>query len=134
MPFLSPVKLEPVERRWWIFTRTYWRVAEPFSYLSYRHSVRIDVPEGFVSDGPSAPKWLPIVYGLFGTTAFGPATVHDFIYHNPPNDKQNDLLPRAVCDDIFDEAMIDDSVSDWQRRDMWIGVRIGGWTAYGKKP
>ena len=132
MPFVGRVLLEPIKEAG-TFDRGRWRVVEPLIFRSERHDVVISVPVGFETDLASVPRYLPIVFALAGATSIKAAVVHDFIYNNQVYLKsERQMLPRSVCDDIFDEIMEAEGVPGWRKSLMWAGVRIGGWSRYGE--
>lgn len=132
MPFIGHIVLEPIKEAG-AFDRGLWRVIEPMIFRSIRHAVVISVPPGFETDLASVPRVLPITYALTGGAAVRAAVVHDYIYHHPAyyNDVRR-MLPREVCDDIFDEIMEESGTPGWRKALMWAGVRVGGWVAYGE--
>lgn len=116
------------------FDRGLWRTVEPVIFKSNRHNVVISIPVGFETDLSSVPRFLPLTWMLTGGTNIWAGVVHDFIYHHPvyaARKGEKEMLPRAVCDDIYDEAGEDQGTPKIRRVLMWAGVRVGGWTAYG---
>lgn len=99
-----------------------WRLTEPFV-------VRIDgepyvVPADFVTDLDSVPR-LPLAYWLVKGRATRSAVLHDFLY--------TIQKPREWADEVMLEAMKVEGLNAFMRRTIWLGVRAGGWHAYGKK-
>ena len=131
MAFVGRVALEPTKEAG-LFDRGLWCTVEPLIYKSARFDVVVSVPVGFKTDLASIPRILPITYALTGGTAIKAALIHDYIYHYPVyhNDKRK-RLPRHLCDDIFYQIMCEEGVPKWRRNLMWLGVRVGGWFAYG---
>jgi hypothetical protein len=84
----------------------------------------IRVPMGFVTDFASVPR-LPGAYLLFGGRANKSAVLHDFLYVQRRD--------REFADAVFLAAMKNEEPA-WRRFFMWLGVRIGGWTAYVDQP
>jgi len=84
------------------------------------------VPKGFHTDFASVPR-APVAYWLVGNTAHKPAVVHDWLY-------RTGAVPRDLADAVFCEAMQAVGIIAWRRYAMYLGVRAGGWTAYGAKP
>ena len=76
------------------------------------------VPNGFVTDFASIPKWLhwlmpPI--GRYGKAA----VIHDYLYVNAIESKE-------YADNIFYDAMLVLKVSKWKAKIMYLGVKLGG--------
>lgn|SRR3990167_4926000 len=133
MPFVGKVVLEPIEEAG-TFDRGKWKVVEPMIYKSARYNVVISVPPGFVTDLASVPRILPLTFALTGATSVKAAVVHDWIYSNQVYlDGKRQMLPREVCDDIFEEISQEEQVPGWRRSLMWVVLRATGWTAYGEE-
>lgn len=92
-------------------------------FHSIRYNLKITAPYGLVSDGPSVPR-VPLLYFLFGNKGKRSAVIHDWLY-------RCSLLSRAVCDSIFEEALIDSKKYKFTSAGMFMGVRIGGFPSYG---
>lgn len=107
-----------------------WKIHEGFSYETDGGAV-IEVPAGFVTDLASVPRILWNIFPPFGTYIRA-AVIHDKLYA----DHRAGLghYSRAYADAVLLEAMADDNVSRWQRRIIWIAVRLGGWAAWRVKP
>lgn len=104
--------------------RGLWELTEPLVYDSDRAAMTITVPAGFKTDFASVLR-LPVIYLLFGDKAHAPATVHDYLYHSG-------IVPRAVADDVFYEAMrVSTKLSGVERWMMWAAVRAFGGSHYG---
>ena len=104
--------------------RGLWELTEPLVYDSDRAAMTITVPAGFRTDFASVLR-LPVIYLLFGDKAHAPATVHDYLYHSG-------IVPRAVADDVFYEAMrVSTKLSGVERWMMWAAVRAFGGSHYG---
>lgn len=87
----------------------------------------IIVPAGFQTDFASVPR-LPIIYSLFGDKAHREAVLHDYLY-------RIDSVPQATysqANEVFYEAMELRGKGWIVRHCMWLGVVLGGWTAYHK--
>jgi len=91
-------------------------------YASVIFGGLITVPAGFPTDGASVPR-LPFIYWFFGNTAKHAAVLHDFLY-------SSGLVPRAVADAIFREAMESMGLGWIHRNSMWAGVRVFGGSHY----
>jgi len=98
-----------------------WVLDEPVGYVSTEHSLLIRAPKGFVTDFASVPWFARRLIPRTGKYN-GAAIIHDFLYRCT-------TMPRAICDDIFLEAMKDLRVATWRRNLMYAGVRIGGGAA-----
>ena len=92
----------------------------------------IKVPEGFISDRESIPRWLPIFYALLAGTASRAGVVHDRLYQLH---KVVDLdVSRKLADAVYYEANALDQNPGWKRWLKWLGLRIGGALAYKSGP
>lgn len=97
----------------------------PFTYISRVGS--IVVPKGFVTDFDSVPR-LPLAYWLAkGRTRLAPV-IHDYLYATHALDGVP--ISRRFADQLFLEAMVDESVGRAARRMIWAGVRAGGFLAW----
>ena len=114
MPWLSEFDLRQIDD-------TYFMLLDDLVYYSKKYNVKITVPHGMISDGPSVGRW-PVLFWLFGKKGKRAAVVHDWLY-------RCGFFTRAVCDDIYKEANMD-SGYNWTARGMFGGVRIGGWPHY----
>lgn len=105
-----------------------YRLAEPLYYVyDYGHRKgMLVVPVGFESDGASVPR-------LFWSTVFPPgdtralfaAFVHDYIYRTHPLG-----WTRAEADETFRILLREHGVSAYVAWKAWLGVRIGGASAW----
>jgi hypothetical protein len=103
-----------------------WALLSPLRYQSARPAVdRVVVPAGFQTDLESVPRWLPLAYALLRDTAPGAGVVHDYLY-------ASQLIPRVDADAVLYEAARVAGVAPWRAWSLWVGVRIGGWVAYGR--
>lgn len=104
-----------------------WLTKEPLIYESDLLG-RIEVPVGFETDFASVPR-VPFIYELFGDKAHREAVIHDYLY-------RIDSAPQATysqANEVFYEAMQIRGKGWIVRHGMWLGVVLGGWTAYHKK-
>ena len=101
---------------------TYFQLLQDLVYYSEKYGLKITVPAGMVSDGPSVPR-APLLYWLFGHKGKRAAVIHDWLYRCA-------LLPRDVCDAIFREALMDSGKLWVTSAGMYLGVRVGGWPHY----
>ena len=104
---------------------TNWRLNSRLVYESADGRRLIEVPRGFLTDFASIPRWL---WSLVGEPS-GPwapaAVVHDYLY-------RRGVVPRAVADATFREAMGSlrcDPITCWL---MWLALRIFGGRAYAR--
>lgn len=119
MPFTTKFKIEQLDDK-------YFKLIDDLVFISEKHNLKIRVPAGFVSDGPSVPR-APLLYLFFGHVGKRAAVIHDWLYRNA-------LVPRDVADSIYKEALIDSkkgkNVAFW----MHLGVRLGGASEFGSRP
>jgi len=98
-----------------------WRVDKAFEYHVGKedsHEI-VYVPEGYVSDGASIPRWLWTVVGHpFGEYAQA-AVLHDMLC-------EDEIYKRKKCDLVFLESLKVLKVNIIKRRLMYWGVRAGG--------
>lgn len=112
--FTTPLIVSPLEdgRRW--------QLVEGFEYHvgDYPSTDVITVPAGTITDFASVPQplWgiLP-PWGKYGKAA----VVHDWLYRQKSRSRKD-------ADAVFLEAMAVLGVPRWQRRLMWLGVRVFG--------
>lgn len=81
-----------------------------------------EVPVGFETDGPSIPRALWIDLPPFGNYWL-PAVLHDFLYRKTKLDK-------AMCDNVFYNAMIANGVPRIRAGEIYNGVHLGGWSSF----
>jgi hypothetical protein len=105
-----------------------WVVQAPLRYRSALLNCIVEVPAGFRTDFASVPR-VPIVYMAWGDRAHHEAVIHDYLYRidSAP------FVARSVADRVFLEAMCARGKSCGVRWPMYLGVRLGGWTAYHRK-
>ena len=94
---------------------------EPMAYVT-RAGTTITVPAGTRSDGASTPSVLWPLLPPFGDY-WRAAILHDYLYRYT-------FLPRDYCDAILLEAMESLGVDVAVRRQIYDGVRLGGWKAF----
>jgi len=103
-----------------------WLLVVPLKYQSAIYGGIITVPDGFVTDFASVPR-VPFVFWLYGDRAHRESVVHDFLY-------QTNSVSRKMADDICLEAMKARNKGFFVRWGMWLGVRVGGRSAYRTGP
>lgn len=89
----------------------------------------IIIPKGFQTDFASVPR-VPIVFMLYGDRAHHESTLHDYLYRT----NSIPIVTRAEADNYFKEAMISRGKSWGIYYPMYLGVRLGGGSAYHKLP
>lgn len=99
-----------------------WRLTHELRYDSAAAGGRIIVPVGFETDFASVPR-VPLAFILFGDTAHEAAVVHDYLYATK-------VLPRALADHIFDEAMKVCGIPLYHRLPMYLAVAVFGETVW----
>lgn len=110
-----------------------WEVKAPLVYQSevaifylLPTAGKITAPAGFVTDFASVPR-VPVVYTLFGDRAHREAVIHDYLY-------QTHLVPKAIADKVFKEAMAARGKGWFVRWGMYLGVVLGGASSYKSGP
>ena len=78
-------------------------------------------PAGFVTDFASIPQVLRSLLDSRGTEKA--ATLHDYLY-------RKQVVPRAMADRLFYDALRSCGVGWIKARLLWAGVRVGGWASY----
>lgn len=96
----------------------------PLIYQSDLLNRVITVPVQFKTDLASIPRLFWRVLPPFGRYDAA-AVVHDYLY-------QHNGVTRAQADGVLDEAMGVLGVSNWQRRIIYTGVRVGGWVPWNR--
>lgn len=108
-----------------------WRLVENFTWfesdLGGADGTMIDVPAGFVTDFASIPR---VLWNVLPPSFYAkPAILHDYLYFVG---KAGDLVvTRAQADKVFRDALQETGVNARKRWMMWLGVRVGGWRAWG---
>jgi len=102
-----------------------WKLLKPFEYHPDKGK-RITVPEGFVSDGASIPKFFYSFIGGRWTGRYVKAAVlHDWLYHSQP-------CKRKKADQVFIETMNILGVGWLRRGTMYNAVRAFGFIPWNK--
>ena len=92
----------------------------------------VKVPENFIFDRESIPRWLPLIYALFAGTASRAGAIHDWLTQTH---KVGDFrVSRTLADAVYYEANIADGNGWWRRSAKWVGVRIGGSSSWSSGP
>lgn len=105
--------------------RPAWRLLAPLTFDSALLGRQVIVPEGFLTDLASVPRWVG-AYLIAGGKAVRAAVVHDYLY-------DTGQVERQPADAVFGEAMEaeQDPEERWRRWAMWAAVRSFGWAPYG---
>ena len=114
----SPLKLVKVDgescgRQLWQLTRSL-----RFTLSVNGGSIRVSVPEGFVTDFASVPRPLWPVFPPQGQWCEA-AVVHDYLYSSR-------TCSRFLADALFRESMHQLGVPLWRRVVMYYAVRLFG--------
>ena len=104
-----------------------WELAKELVYLSDLVGW-IVVPKGFCTDLASVPR-IPIAFMLWGDRAHYEAVIHDYLYRIEamPN------VSYAEANKVFLEAMKVRGKGWAVRWAMYLGVVVGGWSAFKKR-
>lgn len=116
--FFSKNKYKKVDR---------WKVYKTFIYqIGHKGSNNlVVVPEGFITDGASIPRFLWVFVGHPFAEYAQAAVLHDFLYSRK-------YFPRKECDEIFREAMGVLGVVALKIMAMYQGVRKFGWIPWNR--
>lgn len=107
--FLTPLDVRATQPGQWML----------LADLVWDGDEQIIVHAGFVTDLASIPPTFQGFIDINGRSR-RPACLHDYLY-------QTGLLPRALADDIFLEALISEGIQPGvARRVFWQAVRNGG--------
>lgn len=99
-------------------------LCEKFEYNNGDYCV--EIPEGFINDGASVPRWA---WSIVGLTPDGllraAAIVHDFHY-------RFGIGTRKFADQLFYSMLIEYGVNKVRAKLAYAAVRIGGGNHFGK--
>ena len=98
-----------------------WILQEPLIYENDKYI--ITVKAGFDFDFASIPWLLRRVLPKNGKSYDRASAIHDGLY-------ASQALPKAICDDVFLEAMLVDKTNETIADAMHLAVKIGGHSAY----
>ena len=98
-----------------------WILQEPLVYENDTYI--ITVKAGFDFDFASIPWLLRRVLPKNGKSYDRAAAIHDGLY-------ASQALPKAICDDVFLEAMLVDKTNETIADAMHLAVKVGGAKAY----
>jgi hypothetical protein len=107
--------------------RQLFRLDAPLVYESDLLGATITVPEGFVTDMASVPKW-PLAWLLAGGTANEAAVVHDWAY--TVHSVAGKPITRSQADALLREAIPASQDASAPAVLMWLAVRLGGWISW----
>lgn len=97
--------------------------------LFYEHPDTKDlyiIPEGYITDGASIPRWLWVIAGgPFEGDYIEAAIIHDWLYHLAIN-KQEAIGTRAEADRLFYIAMLEYGVGKFEAQTKYRAVRLFG--------
>lgn len=110
----------------WDSSRKYWILTSELIWEDDENG-KIVVPVGYHTNFASVPR-IPLIFTIFGGRANIPAILHDYLYEYEPH------INKETADKIFLAAMKseDDPSWAWQRRMMYLAVRLFGRPAYAK--
>lgn len=108
--FLDPLRVRSLDGPWY-------KLIDRMRYYSAELETTVCVPNGFVTDFNSSV--------LFGRYAQRPAVVHDYLYRFTSH-------PRIDADYTYLEALRYEGYKFYSRGPMFLGVRAGGWMAFGE--
>ena len=98
-----------------------WILQEPLVYENDKYI--ITVKAGFDFDFASIPWLLRRILPKNGKSYDRAAAIHDGLY-------ASQALPKAICDDVFLEAMLVDKTNETIADAMHLAVKVGGAKAY----
>ena len=115
MPFLDVLHADEIEGR-----DGYWKLHEPLVYLDGMRRFEIQIE--FETDLGSQPWWIRwfLPRDGKGRRAY---VLHDWLY-------RTGLVSRWEADAIMYRAMLELGCSMAQARTAWLGVRVGGRSAW----
>ena len=117
--FLTELKDKPSDRD------GFFLLTAPLVYDSDLAGIRITVEEGFETNYVTGRKLL-VVRRIVQDKMNRAAAIHDKCYEG--------LLPRALADKVFYEAMLVCKVAKWRARLAYGSVRSFGWLFYKPQP
>lgn len=98
-----------------------WIVSESLIWEDGKYEVRI--LKGFDFDFASIPNIITNILPKDGQEYDRAACLHDALY-------ASQRLPKSECDRLFYEAMLQDGVSKWKAKSMYLAVKWFGNSAY----
>lgn len=89
----------------------------------------IVVPQGFVTDLASVPRFVPLAHATLSGVADQAGVIHDYLYSKHEYTKGKECT-REQADKVLLEAMEVLGVPWLKRKLIYAGVRIGGASSY----
>ncbi len=107
------------------------RLIEDYLYHDPSTGFWFKVPAGFYWDGTSIP-WLvrPLIGGKWSPQYEIAGLIHDYLYRK---DVYDSTIGRKQTDIIFYNILRTEKVRWIRAKEMYLGVRAGGWMSYNKK-
>jgi len=131
--FLGP-KIEPYENAW--------RLVEDWTTdCCALLPDTITVPNGFVTDGASIPRWLWTICGSpMDVPRIYAAVVHDWLYDHPiliPTRNDDGYVvwvdcTRSAADELYRDMQIAFGISRFCAYTEWLALRACGWIRWHK--
>ena len=104
-----------------------YKVERGFFYIVEKYIIK--VPQGFITDLASVPRYLWITFPPFGKYTDA-SIVHDYLYSK---DCEYKSVTREQADKIFLELMKQLGVPTWKRYAMYYAVRLFGKSHFRKE-
>lgn len=103
-----------------------WRLEQTMIYYIGSDKGRpVFVPRGFVTDGPSIPRFLWVILPVWGSWSRA-GVLHDYLCCLIAAGRPHVEAPsRTVADRLFYASMLDIGVGRFTRWMLYAGVRIG---------
>lgn len=137
MPAMRPIKIETAGKGFfsavwmWIMSVRTWEIAEDFKFKIA--GTDFVIPQGFVFDGASVPKFLATWLSPVGVLLVG-GLVHDYAYKYQRLLKQNgeptDIMTQKQADIIFRDINIEQNGFHLLNYLAYWALRIGGFVAW----
>lgn len=105
-----------------------WITTAPLGFFSARFDIEITVPAGFYTDLSSVPR-IPLVFWFWGGRAHREGVLHDYLVRKD----SIPVVPLAVANIIFLDAMESRNKPFYVRYPMYAGVWLGAAPFYHKK-
>lgn len=108
----------------WDLSGDRFTTTDTFVYHDAEKGWHVEVPAGTVTDFSSIPRvlwpWFP------PTEAPAAGLVHDWLYRHPEG------RSRRLCDEMWRRILDLSGVRKSKRLTAWLGLRTGGWVAWGR--
>lgn len=103
-----------------------YELVEPLTF--WVNKKREQVPAGFVFDGASIPRlFWRVLTSPYQPRILRAACIHDYLY-------RTNLVSRKVADLKFRQVLINDGTDKESAETMYVGLRLGGKSAYRSGP